>query len=156
MAVWRKFTATPARRGFDPAQAAAPNYVLPYGAILNGRYIVGKMLGRGGFGITYIGFDLMLQRKVARQGIFPLRSGQPYFADKHGTAMAGRRAGQTSSGKTVSVPASGKPGRWQRSGDIPEVVRVLDCFQENDTAYIVMDYVSGKNADVRPAGAGRP
>lgn len=40
--------------GFAPAQAAAPNYVLPYGAILNGRYIVGKMLGQGGFGITCI------------------------------------------------------------------------------------------------------
>ena len=51
--------------GFDPAQAAAPNYVLPYGAILNGRYIVGKMLGQGGFGITYIGWDLAMERKVA-------------------------------------------------------------------------------------------
>ena len=60
--------------GFDPAQAAAPNYVLPYGAILNGRYIVGKMLGQGGFGITYIGWDLAMERKVAIKEYYP--SGQ--------------------------------------------------------------------------------
>ena len=38
---------------------------LPPGSILLGRYLIGRVLGEGGFGITYIGFDLRLELKVA-------------------------------------------------------------------------------------------
>ena len=43
--------------GFDP-RAQQDNYVLPRGTVLGGHYVVGKVLGQGGVGITYIGFDL--------------------------------------------------------------------------------------------------
>ena len=46
-----------------------PGY-LP-GCILRDQYVVGKALGRGGFGITYIGFDLLLDRKVAIKEYYP-------------------------------------------------------------------------------------
>lgn len=129
--------------GFDPAQAAAPNYVLPYGAILNGRYVVGKMLGRGGFGITYIGFDLMLQRKVAVKEYFP--SGQVSRIAPVSTDLQWLDGGQAGQLRENGVRACLREARkMAKIGDIPEVIRVLDCFQENDTAYIVMDYVSGK------------
>ena len=129
--------------GFDPAQAAAPSYVLPYGAILNGRYVVGKMLGRGGFGITYIGFDLMLQRKVAVKEYFP--SGQVSRIAPVSTELQWLDGGQAGQLRENGVRACLREARkMAKIGDIPEVVRVLDCFQENDTAYIVMDYVSGK------------
>ena len=129
--------------GFDPAQAAAPNYVLPYGTILNGRYVVGKMLGRGGFGITYIGFDLMLQRKVAVKEYFP--SGQVSRIAPVSTDLQWLDGGQAGQLRENGVRACLREARkMAKIGDIPEVVRVLDCFQENDTAYIVMDYVSGK------------
>ena len=42
------------------------------GSILNGRYIVGRVLGQGGFGITYLGYDLDLQIRVAVKEFFPL------------------------------------------------------------------------------------
>lgn len=129
--------------GFAPAQAAAPNYVLPYGAILNSRYIVGKMLGRGGFGITYIGFDLMLQRKVAVKEYFP--SGQVSRISPISTELQWLDGEQADQLRENGVCACLREARkMAKIGDIPEVVRVLDCFQENDTAYIVMDYVSGK------------
>ena len=109
--------------GFDPAQAAAPNYVLPYGAILNGRYIVGKMLGRGGFGITYIGFDLMLQRKVAVKEYFP--SGQvsrisPISTELQWLDGEGKRCpclppGSPEDGKDRGYPGS-RPGSGLLSG----------------------------------------
>ena len=57
--------------GFDPRANSASNYVLPYGYFLNGHYVVGKVLGQGGFGITYIGFDLSLQRRVAIKEFYP-------------------------------------------------------------------------------------
>ena len=53
----------------DPARQ--PGYVLPCGTILAGRYITGRMLGRGGFGITYIGYDLTLDRRICVKEYFP-------------------------------------------------------------------------------------
>jgi serine/threonine protein kinase len=38
---------------------------LPEGSVLSGRYIVGRVLGTGGFGITYLGYDGALERRVA-------------------------------------------------------------------------------------------
>ena len=57
--------------GFDPRVAPAFSYALPLGAVLNGHCVVGKVLGQGGFGITYIGFDLNLERKVAIKEFYP-------------------------------------------------------------------------------------
>ena len=45
--------------------AANEPHQLPVNSILNGRYIIGRTLGAGGFGITYVGYDLKLNSKVA-------------------------------------------------------------------------------------------
>ena len=133
--------------GFDPAQAAAPNYVLPYGAILNGRYIVGKMLGQGGFGITYIGWDLAMERKVAIKEYYP--SGQvsrnPGSRDLTWyTNEQSRQARQN--GMQMFLKEARK---MSKVDNLTNVVRVRDIFQENETAYIVMDFVEGETLKAR-------
>ena len=58
------------RCGKRPEEPVPYHHLLP-GTVLNGRYWVGAALGEGGFGITYIGRDLMLDRRIAIKEDFP-------------------------------------------------------------------------------------
>lgn len=117
---------------------------LKWNTILRGRYLVGKILGQGGFGITYVGYDLALDIKVAIKEYFPMGS-------------ASRNA--AISNKILWNTAILSQQQWQKGCDgflkearqmakidhLPEIVRVRDTFQENQTSYIVMDFVEGMN-----------
>lgn len=120
---------------------------MPRNTILNGKYLVGDVLGRGGFGITYIGFDLSLESRVAIKEYYP-----------SGAAM--RREGESelywsSSYKFHSSREDAKnyflkeARKMARVENIPSVVRVRETFLANETAYIVMDYVEGETLKAR-------
>ena len=60
--------------GFDNAsyEKTRSTHTLPLGIILNGKYLLGKVLGEGGFGITYLAMDLNLEMPVAIKEYFPV------------------------------------------------------------------------------------
>ena len=107
----------------------------------NGRFTLGRVLGEGGFGITYLGAHRYLKRTVAIKELFPER------AMRHGT--------------TVSVPDSQQrdfhfekervleEARAIARLDSPYIVEVQDAFLENNTAYIVMEYLEGESLQER-------
>ena len=129
--------------GFDPRKAPASNYVMPWGTVLNGHYVVGRVLGQGGFGITYIGYDLNLERKVAIKEYFP--SGQVSRFSTMGTSLVWRDGEQAEALQVSGMDSFLREARkMAKMEDIPEVVRVRESFRENNTAYIVMDYIEGK------------
>ena len=115
---------------------------LPVGSILAGKYLAGCVIGQGGFGITYIGWDLNLGIKLAIKEYYP-------------EGLVGRDSKTQSS----VIPLKGEKGTYflrgrdkfveeartlaKFSGD-PGIVSVHDFFNENGTAYIVMDFVEGK------------
>ncbi len=129
--------------GFDPRVTPASSYVLPLGAVLNGHYVVGKMLGQGGFGITYIGYDLNLERKVAIKEFYPKGHASRYTSTT--TLLQWPEDPQSQSFRKAGMEAFLREAqKMVKVEDIPQVVRIRECFHENGTAYIVMDYIEGK------------
>lgn len=114
---------------------------LPPFTILNGKYLVGDVLGEGGFGITYIGLDLTLEIRVAIKEFFP----------------AGHVARDSATTTQVTVFAGQDEeniARWQeefldearclvKCKELPGVVDVKGFFNENNTAYFVQEFLDG-------------
>lgn len=129
--------------GYDPGKQKHQDYVLRPGTILHGKYLLGAKLGQGGFGITYIGWDLGLGRKVAIKEYFPSayvtrhssmgNNLQWYVSEQARTAQ--------SSGLEIFLKEARKMTRVSK---ISQAVQVQELFQENETAYIVMDYIEGE------------
>lgn len=129
------------RCGFDPAKESQPRFALPWNTILHGRYLVGKVLGQGGFGITYVGWDLLLDMKVAIKEYYP--TGQVTRQNASTKLMWYTAGGQSSDGNSGNAFLK-EARKMAKIGGIPEIVRVLDTFCENETAYIVMEFVEGE------------
>lgn len=112
---------------------------LEMGYRLNGRYRVCRSLGQGGFGITYLAEDELLGQKIVIKEYFP--------------AAFARRAEDGSiriMEETDRAAFTEGRNRFLREAriltsllDVPGVVKAWNYFQENQTAYLVMEYVQG-------------
>lgn len=128
--------------GFDPAGHMVEPYQLPLGTMLRDRFIIGTILGEGGFGITYIGYDTLFGRKVAIKEFF--MSG--YVTRTNTTSMQV----VTFSGNKKELFENNlekflQEGRLlAKYTDVDGIVSILDYFKENGTAYIVMEFVEGE------------
>ena len=114
---------------------------LPLGAILNGRYLTGKVLGIGGFGITYLGYDLTLEIKVAIKEYMP--SGMATRAqDGYTVKTTGRMEEEYKAGENKFLDEARILAKLYNE---PNIVSVQNYFRENNTAYFVMEYVEGES-----------
>lgn len=119
---------------------AALSPYLPEGTLLqDGRYRVEQVIGEGGFGITYLGEQVSLCRKVAIKEFY-----MKEFCERD--AQTGVRRGATGSADIVERCKQKflKEARLLASLDFPHIVRIHDVFEENGTAYYVMDYIEGE------------
>lgn len=120
--------------------------------LLHEKYQIKKVLGQGGFGITYLAYDQTLQQNVAIKEYFPvkivrrlgntLRKGQGEY-ELSATAMVYPQNGQEekylNGMKNFLEEAQVLFGKF----DVEGLAAVKDYFEENGTAYIVMEYLSG-------------
>ena len=118
------------------------NYILPVNALLKeGRYKLKKVIGQGGFGITYIAIDLVNNREVAIKELFI----QGYCVrDLHTKTVHFQSAQEANQFSTFK-------DRFKREAeqlellDHSHIVKIEDYFEENNTSYIIMEYIDGKN-----------
>jgi hypothetical protein len=130
------------------ARLSAVSELAPGTALFDGRLVVGRVLGRGGFGITYETTDVRLHRKVAVKELFP------DAAVRHGS--------------TVLTPPSARDGfelargRFLQEARVlarfnhPGIVRVYEVFEENGTAYLVLELLEGRTLAELLRERGRP
>lgn len=115
------------------------NALSPGTPLGKGRITVGKKLGSGGFGVTYIAYDNKLKRRVALKEFMP-----NYLAVREGTKI---------------IPKSGQNEAYQKSMNSfkkearalyelrahPNIVHVISVFEENNTAYYTMEMLEGES-----------
>ncbi|MEN6389408.1 MAG: protein kinase [Syntrophomonas sp.] len=117
-----------------------PQFLTP-GTILNGRYLLGKVLGYGGFGITYLGWDLILNSKLAVKEYLPQSVATRVMGQTTVTAFS---TGEAQDNFTYGLNKFLDEARaLAQFMDHPGIVGVRDFFQANATAYLVMQYMEG-------------
>ena len=115
------------------------------GTILNGQYLVGKVLGEGGFGITYLAYDLNLRLPVAIKEYFPVGLAVRDISEKKTdriSAFSGEKQTFYEKGLESFTEEARSLIRFRRDDGI---VQVNTFFYENGTAYMVMEYIRGKS-----------
>ncbi len=113
---------------------------LPEGTILAGRYVVGRVLGKGGFGITYLCYDSRDGKKVAVK---------EYLPDAFSHRNTGETIVSTYGGESEDYFKKGAQNFFEEAKLVsnfngnPNIISVYEFFYENNTTYFVMEYLEG-------------
>lgn len=112
----------------------------PGAALQSGKYRIIRVLGQGGFGITYLAENVLLDKKVAVKEFFPKD-----FCGRDATSHV--TLGTQNNAETVTKLRERflKEAKNIARLDHPGIVRIHDIFEENSTAYYVMDYIEGES-----------
>ncbi len=104
-----------------------------------GKYRIISTLGRGGFGITYLAEQVLMHRKVCIKEFFP----KDFFKRDEGSdSISILSQGQASTMSRFKEKFL-KEAQTIAALDHPNIIHILDVFEENNTAYYVMEYVDG-------------
>lgn len=116
------------------------------GMVLHDKYIIGKVIGYGGFGVTYLAWDTVLQTKVAIKEYLPSEFSTRAVGQTQVTVFSGDKAKQFNDGMEKFVDEAKRLAKFRNENGI---VKIFDSFSENGTAYIVMEYLQGETLSQR-------
>ena len=125
-----------------PVSGINPPEYLPIRTLLSGRYLVGRVLEIGGDSAVYIGFDQQQECVITLREFFPATlcarqdNGEVSVLPEHGETFAAYRL------KFLSVARS-----VARLRDLLPVVPAYDIFEQNGTAYSVMEFCEGRSLE---------
>ena len=120
-----------------------PNCLAPGTVLYHGQYLIGRVLGTGGFGITYLAVDTRLGMRLAVKELYPFNSvirrgdGKTVEALSNTKEAYERQLDRFLMEARLLVPFS----------EHPNIVSIKSFFEENGTAYIVMPYLDGISLD---------
>ena len=127
--------------GRDPAAYVPSSHHLSPGTLLRDRYLLGCVLGEGGYGITYIGYDSLLQNRVAVKEYFPVElCTRDTIGGNSVNILSGIPAKNYARGMHKYLTEARLLAKMEKQRVI---VNVRDYFEDNRTAYIVMEYIEG-------------
>lgn len=126
--------------GFQPGTPPKEAYHLHPGTELNGHYIIGTTVGFGGFGITYRAWDRVLEKMVAIKEFYPNGIVNRVPGEKEVIIYSGNRADEFLNGKIRFLAEARNMARFNTH---PNIVNVYEFFEENNTAYIAMEFLEG-------------
>jgi serine/threonine protein kinase len=118
-----------------------PNALPPGTTLRGGAFSVERVLGQGGFGITYAGRDLDLEREVAIKEFFPFEAAIRIQQDNRLEPSGGLSRSQYEDARQRFLEEARVVARFNH----PSIVNVFAAFEEKNTAYMVMEFLSGKN-----------
>lgn len=122
--------------------AARDSGTLPAGLVLHNKYIIGKVLGSGGFGITYLAFDMHMAVRCAIKEYYPKEWAVRRMDGVTTTPINEKTQGWYEHGMETFLNEGNILSSLQAE---PNIVNVYYVFKENGTAYLVMEYVEGKD-----------
>ena len=118
---------------------------LPIGTILNNRYIVGRVLGFGGFGITYKVWDKKLSTVCAVKEFFPSSFVNRNPNTNEIIIFSEKRKAEFDFGLSRFLDEAQNMAKFNTHENI---VNVYEYFEENKTAYIVMEFLDGESLNI--------
>lgn len=114
---------------------------LPSKALLRDQFRIGRVLGAGGFGITYLGYDEVLEMAVAVKEYFP----QHLAVDRRDSSTVAVRGTAHADDFQFGLKRFLNEARMlAKFDDHPNIVRVRTFFEANGTGYLVMNYYDGQ------------
>lgn len=133
--------------GYENKDEKSEMRCLEKGSLLqNGKYLVGAVIGAGGFGVTYAAFDQRLQMRVAIKEYLPGEFSTRCVGNQTVSIYGGEKEEQFHEGLKKFLDESRRLAKFQR---VPGIVQIFDVFEENETAYIVMEYLEGETLGER-------
>ena len=129
--------------GYSPADDAQKPWILPPGTLLNGKYEIGKCLGEGGFGITYLAWDRNMETKIAIKEYFPANAVSRDINTPNGNLVTKNVTYGVQNFEEGLKRYVKEASILSKFFDLPGIVSVKDFFYENNTAYYVMEYIEG-------------
>jgi len=129
--------------GYSPAAAASRQpLALPMSTILMGKYVVGMVLGMGGFGITYLAYDVTSGRKVAIKEYFPSSLASRYPGGANILILPGEKGEDFKKGSKKFYEEAELLSHFNGN---PNIISVYEFFYQNNTAYYVMEFLDGED-----------
>lgn len=117
---------------------------LPSGTLIyHNQYRIEKMLGQGGFGITYLAYDLFLDRKVAIKQFFP-RDYIDMGNDNEATCFSTTVFNNSDYVKRIKYQFLNEARHIARL-DHFNIIKIFSAFEEMDTIFYVMEYIEGES-----------